>query len=95
MFPKFAFVPLIPDFFLLLFPCSPEINGVVFLFPKTPGRASVLASFPNVLFLSRHEDNNYVVGPHRGASNEYQNISFRDERYADVIAIQHPMIIIY
>ena len=40
LFPKIAFVP-IPFSFKPLFPCSLEINGLIPVFPKTPGRASM------------------------------------------------------
>ena len=50
MLPKITFVPLFTSFLDL---CSPEINGIIPLFPITPGRASMrqvhLVDFPPFL----------------------------------------------
>ena len=41
LLPEITFVLLFPSFFRLVF-CSPEENDIIPLFPRTPGRASLL-----------------------------------------------------
>ena len=42
LFPKICFCSGVPSFIFFLFPYSPKVNGHVPMFPKTPGRPSII-----------------------------------------------------